>query len=399
MFMKKMTAAALTAAMAAASAASVLAATPLLPTPPATTPAPEIIPNPYVVYCAYRWSRHLICTAEMWQASLGVAATPLGPQPVSIVGATLPNMGQSASAIETAFGANIAKFVAANAYIATQVQAARVIPFLARLSSDLAYYDHAGGTAALLKQVAIHTDAPTLRFYQSAFGPTLVNAALPYATAAVQASYKALPQAAPMPLSAYFYSSRGVAVSPLVTNQPAYLMDLYMEIYFLSDDTYITAMHKTQEYVNAAMPSVGYIDVMQASQPNPMSIVGAPTPPQTKAVVASAAKRAAALADGVGGVRPDGIGEVAAVVAAVVAVIAYLDPDGGKEILADLNQVDDFLFPSDPSQADPMQWLPQTGDGWDDWDDDGLGGWDFGTDGGGWDDWSDMCDGVLISCA
>jgi hypothetical protein len=66
----------------------------------------------------------------------------------------------------------------------------------------------------------------------------------------------------------------------------------------------------------------------------------------------------------------------------------YLDPDGGKEILADFDQIDDFLFPSDPSQADPMQWLPQTG-----------GGWDFGTNGGGWDDWSDMCDGILLSCA
>ena len=184
----------------------------------------------------------------------------------------MPNMGTTSATVEAAFGANIAKFMVSNTAIATQLAPANITPFIARLSTDLAYYDKAGGTAALLKAVAMHRTAADLRFYQSAFGPTLVNTALAYAPATIKAQYLALPAAAPLVMSQYYYSSKGITVAPTVTAGPAYLMDLYMEIYFYESDTWITAMHKTQQYATAVIPSAGFLDVLQASQPTPPGV-------------------------------------------------------------------------------------------------------------------------------
>jgi hypothetical protein len=84
------------------------------------------------------------------------------------------------------------------------------------LSTELAAHDAAGYTPYILGVSAQNVSAATLSKLRSAFGPTLVNAAVSaYAPAAVQSAYNATPAAAALTYSQYYVSLGNAAVPEL----------------------------------------------------------------------------------------------------------------------------------------------------------------------------------------
>jgi hypothetical protein len=184
------------------------------------------------------------------------------------------------------------------------------------MSSELLALDHSGYTAEILKSAAQRVSAADLRMLQSAFGPTLMAAALPYAPAATLAAYNALPAQAPLPFSAYYYSLKGT-VSPL-TNSSSYLMDLIIEFYTQSADGISVSVHKAQMY-SMVITGSGTLEIY----------VLPPT-----AVQSSAVTRVEVLPDGVPAPGP-----VAAWVGIIIAVVQFFDPDAGPQLVAAGNAV------------------------------------------------------------
>lgn len=344
--------------------------------------SPNFTTNPEVSYCMARYAQHLTCTAAMYAASIGVSLQANGPTPVTIPGFNAPNYGTTVATVNAGFAANLAKVIAANPHISTQMAPGNMLPIIARLSAELAAYDKTGATtAALLKSVAQHETAATLRFYQSAFGPTLVAAALPNATAAVQASYKALPLSAALPMSAYQYALKGTK-SPAIDASSSYLCQIMLILYFTSNDTLTVVMHKTQQYVHAAFPTASNLNVIMGAQPAPAGVTG--YMPRPKPLAAARTQAA----------RPDaGVGDIIAAAALVVAIVTYLDPDGGKEIVNYITDMINSMNGDTDTTVDASIWTPNTGG--DEWDDNpDMGGWLFGDNGGGWDDSNDLCSDI-----
>jgi len=126
---------------------------------------------------------------------------PAGATSTTTISAyTAPAYGQTAAEITAGFPAQLAQNFATNPNLSNQIVG--MTPILSRMSSELLALDHSGYTAENLKSAAQRVSAADLRMLQSAFGPTLMAAALPYAPAATLAAYNALPAQAPLPFSA-----------------------------------------------------------------------------------------------------------------------------------------------------------------------------------------------------
>lgn len=171
---------------------------------PCVTPSRQINPN-----CPGSISFRLVAQSS----SSGVLPA------VSQVG---PSWGTTPATIAAAFPAVILFNVQHNASL-NAVFTSLPDMELARFSTELASNDSGGLTPAILDTLAGQLNATQLVRLASAFGPTKVGSAVAVAPSAVQAAYASTTPASPLPLSAYFYSQRAVA---LPAAQPAY--DLYL---------------------------------------------------------------------------------------------------------------------------------------------------------------------------
>jgi hypothetical protein len=130
----------------------------------------------------------------------GTYNTTAGPLPAST-----QNWGTTAVAIQSNFAANLYANFEANPALDAMF-ANMDSGMLARMSTELAANDTAGYTPYILARAATQLSAANLSKLRSAFGPTLVNAAIAYAPAAVQSAYNSTPAAAAVPISEYYYS-------------------------------------------------------------------------------------------------------------------------------------------------------------------------------------------------
>jgi hypothetical protein len=176
---------------------------------------------------------------------------------------TQPANNISWGTTEASIFANFASTIYSNFTTNTQLNAMITAAdnfMLGRLSTELAAHDTAGYTPLILQAAAAQLSAAQLSRLRSAFGPTLVNAAVAYAPAAVQSAYYATPIATPLPLSQYFYAVTGMP--RMAELDSMYMYDLFLDAYTSPGLPGVqTAQATTARYINQNI-KVSFIDII-----------------------------------------------------------------------------------------------------------------------------------------
>ena len=283
------------------------------------TATPDFPTPPWEIYCQFQLAKNIPCNFQTWYAKVGFVLP--GTSTTNPVGThTAQPWGQTAAAITAAFPAHIATNFANNANLNAQLT--NITPVLSRLSTELLALDRSGYTAEILKSAAQKASAANLRVLQSAFGNTLMAAAMPYAPAAIIAQYNALPVLAPLPLSANYYELKGT-VSPFTGSQ-SYIIDVLAETYTLGSDSMAVALQKTSLYT-ATVTGAGPLNVLYLTAKG-----SAPASVQ------------AAL-----GMQPaEGPGPAWGWATVIMTIVGFFDPTAGADLLKAVEDI-----PSDISGA------------------------------------------------
>lgn len=213
-------------------------------------------------YCSPRWWLNLACTEDMYNAVY--TEIPATISATTVIPAYMPQqMGTSPATITGAFASILASNIANNA-ANLDSQILNGVELLPRMSTELRAYDQIGATQQILITAAQYASATSLQYLAAVFGPAAVDAAMPYAPVATQVAYYSLPTPAPLPFSAYYFALQGTT-SPL-TGGASYLMDVWLETYFLGSDSVLTAQHKTQQYAMSVL-GTGSLEVILLENP------------------------------------------------------------------------------------------------------------------------------------
>jgi hypothetical protein len=255
----------------------------------------------WIRFCDRQEAANVFCNEKTWQARAGLRVAAATAIATPTAAYTAPAWGQSGAAITAAFPGNMAKAAATNPGFAAQLN--NCGPLIPRMSSEMLATDHAGYTGQMLASAARVASAANLQMLQMAFGNTLMAQAIVYAPAAIQAQYRALPAMSVVPLSALYWTQKGM-ISPLAGNQP-YLMQLAIEICFSGADSSAGALQKASHFSANVLDS-GKLDVFVTKR----SIKQLPMP-----------------------------GPVASWVAIVIGVTAAFCPNCGPDFLTYLNNL------------------------------------------------------------
>lgn len=236
-----------------------------------TVQTAQAFPVQVLTPCAAIWEKNIPCSASLLAMGLNPVLAHPTSRPASPA-IPMPAWGDTPAQIQANFPRLLAANFAANPYLDAQMTIMDSM-MLARLSTELLALDHGGYTGQALIGAAKKLSVANLRRLTSAFGPTLMAQALPYAQPTVRVQYEALAALPPAPMSSYGYTQKHLAI-PALPNASIY--DTFLLAWSQGHEAVQTSIHRAIAYnqmkvknvvVDVIAVSAGVVAIVQAFDP------------------------------------------------------------------------------------------------------------------------------------